>query len=87
MSKSSKYSEKNTDHLMLSKFEEIFNCPYYTSGNDKLFETKKPDGWFEYDNNLFIIENKPSVKQKTEAYDQLLGYYDIAKKTEEFKKI
>lgn len=82
----SKYSEKNTDHLMLSKFEEVFGCSYYTSGNDKLFDKKIPDGWFEYDGSLFIIENKSSLKQKSEAYKQIIKYYKIAKETEEFKK-
>lgn len=71
---------------MLSKFEEVFNCPYYTSGNQRLFKTKKPDGWFEYNNNLFIIENKSSLKRKTEAYHQITEYYNIVKETEEFKK-
>ena len=51
-------SEKITDHRLISKFEEVFKCRYNTAGNDKLFGSKIPDGWFEYDNNLFIIENK-----------------------------
>ena len=79
-------SEKITDHKMLSKFEEVFNSTYNTSGNSKLFGSKIPDGWFEYNDSLFIIENKPSVKKKSEGFKQVKKYYDIAKETEEFKK-
>ena len=79
-------SEKITDHKMLSKFEEVFNSAYNTSGNSKLFGSKIPDGWFEYNDSLFIIENKPSVKKKSEGFKQVKKYYDIAKETEEFKK-
>ena len=79
-------SEKVTDHILLSKFEEVFKCRYNTSGNKKLFGSKLPDGWFEYDNNLFIIENKRFIKKQKSAYDQVVDYYNIAKETEEFKK-
>ena len=79
-------SEKITDHRLISKFEEVFKCRYNTAGNDKLFGSKIPDGWFEYDNNLFIIENKKLTKKQDKAYDQVVKYYNIAKETEEFKK-
>ena len=79
-------SEKITDHNMLSAFEKIFNVSYNTSGNIKLFKSKIPDGWFEFDNKLLIIENKKDLKNKREGLKQLLNYYLIASKTEEFKK-
>ena len=79
-------SEKITDHKMLSKFEEVFNSAYNTSGNSKLFGSKIPDGWFEYNDSLFIIENKPSTKKKLDGFKQVKKYYEIAKETEEFKK-
>ena len=80
------YSEKITDHNMLSAFEKVFNVSYNTSGNLKLFGTKIPDGWFEFDDKLLIIENKKDLKNKREGLKQLLNYYLIASKTEEFKK-
>ena len=79
-------SEKITDHNMLSAFEKIFNVSYNTSGNIKLFKSKIPDGWFEFDNKLLIIENKKDLKDKRDGLKQLLNYYLIASKTEEFKK-
>ena len=79
-------SEKITDHNMLSAFEKIFNVSYNTSGNIKLFKSKIPDGWFEFDNKLLIIENKKDLKDKRKGLEQLLNYYLIASKTEEFKK-
>ena len=74
------YSEKITDYNMLSEFNKVFGCCYNTSGNNKLFKSKIPDGWFEINNNLIIIENKK------ENLKQLVIYYLIAKDTEEFKK-
>ena len=82
----SKYSEKNTDHLMLNKFKEVFNCEYCTGNNKKLFGNLTPDGWFEYNDILFIIEDKKILKLKKSGYDQIIDYYNIAKETEEFKK-
>ena len=82
----SRDSEKITDHIMLSKFEKVFNVSYNTLGNTKLFKSKVPDGWFEYTDNLFIIENKKDLKDKRDGLKQLLNYYIIASKTEEFKK-
>ena len=71
---------------MLSKFEKVFNVSYNTLGNTKLFKSKVPDGWFEIDNKLLIIENKKDLKDKRDGLKQLLNYYLIASKTEEFKK-
>ena len=82
----SKYSEKNTDSLMLNKFKEVFNCENYTGKNKKLFGDLIPDGWFEYNDILFIIEDKKSLKLKSSGYKQLTDYYNVAKETEEFKK-
>ena len=82
----SRDSEKITDHIMLSKFEKVFNVSYNTLGNPELFKSKVPDGWFEIDNKLIIIENKKDLKDKRDGLKQLLNYYLIASKTEEFKK-
>ena len=79
-------SEKITDCQLLNKFNEVFGCFYNTVGNSKLFNSKIPDGWFEFDNKLLIIENKKDLKNKREGLKQLLNYYLIASKTEEFKK-
>ena len=79
-------SEKITDCQLLNKFNEVFGCFYNTVGNNKLFGSKIPDGWFEYNDNLFIIENKKDLKDKRDGLKQLLNYYLIASKTEEFKK-
>ena len=79
-------SEKITDHIMLSKFEKVFNVSYNTVGNLKLFGSKIPDGWFESEDKLIIIENKKDLKDKRDGLKQLLNYYLIASKTEEFKK-
>ena len=81
-----KDGEKITDYNMLSAFKKVFNTLYNTSGNLKLFGSKIPDGWFEYTDNLFIIENKKDLKDKRDGLKQLLNYYLIASKTEEFKK-
>ena len=73
-------SEKITDHLLLSEWESVFNCPYNTETNKKLFGRLIPDGWFEYSNNkrkyLFIIENKK--KDKLKGISQLKKYFDVA---------
>ena len=47
---------------------------------------KSPDGWFEIEDKLLIIENKKDLKDKRDGLKQLLNYYLIASKTEEFKK-
>ena len=80
------YSEKITDYNMLSAFKKVFNTLYNTSGNPKLFKSKIPDGWFEFEDKLIIIENKKDLKDKRDGLKQLLNYYLIASKTEEFKK-
>ena len=43
-------SEKNTDHLMLSLFNDVFNVEYNTKSISKLFGRLIPDGWLEYTN-------------------------------------
>ena len=75
-----------TDYNMLSEFNKVFSCFYNTIGNNKLFGSKIPDGWFEINNNLIIIENKKDAKDKTVGLKQLINYYLTAKDTEEFKK-
>ena len=82
----SKDSEKIMDCQLLVKFNEVFGCFYNTIGNSKLFNSKIPDGWFEFEDKLLIIENKKDLKDKRDGLKQLLNYYLIASKTEEFKK-
>ena len=79
-------SEKITDCQLLVKFNEVFDCFYNTNGNNKLFGSKIPDGWFKFDNKLLIIENKKNLKDKRKGLEQLLNYYLTASKTKEFKK-
>ena len=76
-----------TDYNMLSEFNKVFNCFYNTSENNKLFNSKIPDGWFEINNNLIIFENKKDTKDKTNGLKQLINYYLTTKETEEFKKV
>ena len=81
-----KDSEKISDCQLFNKFNEVFGCFYNTVGNPELFGSKVPNGWFEIDDKLLIIENKKDLKDKREGLKQLLNYYLIATKTEEFKK-
>jgi len=68
-------SEKITDCKMLNIWNNIFNCYYNTSSNKDLFDSKIPDGWFIYNDNLFIIENKKNIKDKINGLKQLKNYY------------
>ena len=70
-------SEKITDHLMITEFNKVFGFNYNTNGNKELFKTKIPDGWHILDNNLFIIENKKSIKDKQKGLKQLIQYYRL----------
>jgi len=49
-------SEKNTVHLLLTKWTELFGEVYNTGTNKELFNSLIPDGWQIIDNILFIIE-------------------------------
>jgi len=60
-------SEKNTDYLFLSKWNEVFNEIYNTGTNKELFGTLKPDGWQISNNILIIIENKKDYKDIKKA--------------------
>ena len=83
-------SEKNTDHLLLTKWTEIFGEVYNTGTNKELFNSLIPDGWQIIDNILFIIENKKELKNKNIAENQLLKYINLVKtnnKFEQFKDI
>ena len=73
-------SEKNTDHLMLSLFNDVFNVEYNTKSIPELFGRLIPDGWLEYTNfnnqkYLFIIENKQNVSLFSDGIKQLTKYY------------
>ena len=88
MSKST--SEKNTDYLFLSKWNEVFNEIYNTGINKELFGSLKPDGWQISNNILIIIENKKDYKDINKAKEQLLKYFNKVKsnnKLSNFKKI
>ena len=81
-------SEKNTDYIMLSKYNQVFKHEYNTNGNKLLFNNKRPDGWDIINNKyLIIIENKQKFNKKyyNECLEQIKYYYNIAIKTEEYK--
>ena len=81
------FTEKLTDHHMLNEFYDVFGCYYNTANNKQLFKSKNPDGWFEYNNNLIIIENKKDLKNKCNGFNQLLDYFYIVKSNNEnYKK-
>jgi len=69
--------EKNTDRLFLNNWDKIFNHTYKTNNNKDLFDNYIPDGYDIIDNNLFIIENKKEYKNKINAKNQLIKYYNI----------
>lgn len=72
---------------MLNEFYNVFGCYYNTANNKQLFKSKNPDGWFEYNNNLIIIENKKDLKNKCNGFNQLLDYFYIVKSNNEnYKK-
>ena len=77
-------SEKNTDHLFLTKWTEIFGSVYNTGTNKELFNSLKPDGWTIINNILFIIENKKEFKNKETAKNQLLKYLKLVKTNDKF---
>ncbi len=70
-------TEKDTDRLFNNYWESIFNEPYNTKTNKKLFNSLIPDGWKIINNTLFIIENKRDYKHKHKAKLQLQKYIDI----------
>ena len=83
-------SEKDTDHLFLTKWTEIFGQKYNTKTNKELFNSLIPDGWQIINNILFIIENKKEYKDLNIAKEQLLKYLRLVKqnnKFEQFKNI
>ena len=83
-------SEKDTDHLFLNKWIEIFGQKYNTKTNKELFNSLIPDGWTILNNILFIIENKKEYKDLNIAKEQLLKYLRLVKqnnKFEQFKNI
>lgn len=51
-------SEKQTDFYMQQEFLKVFNTEYSTGTIKKYFVTKCPDGFYEDDTKIFIIENK-----------------------------
>ena len=75
-----------SNNKMMVEFKKIFNCEYFTSEYEKLFGSISPLGWFEHNNNLFIINYEYYAKNKSISLKQVTKYYNIAKKTEEFKK-
>ena len=82
----SKVSTISSNNKMMTEFKKIFNCEYFTIENKRLFKDTIPFGWFEYENNLFIINYEYYAKDKSRSLKQVIKYYNIAKETEEFKK-
>lgn len=54
-------SEKQTDFYMQQEFLRVFNTEYSTGTIKKYFITKRPDGFYEDDTKIFIIENKQYI--------------------------
>ena len=79
-------SEKDTDHLFLTKWSNIFGTVYNTGSNPELFNNQQPDGWKIINNILFIIENKKEFKNKETAKNQLLKYLRLVKQNKQFEK-
>jgi type I restriction-modification system DNA methylase subunit len=70
-------SEKNTDHYLQTQFEEIFGEEYSTSFKESpynIFGKKRPDGCYIHNENIIIIENKASHKNKDNALQQAMSY-------------
>ncbi len=82
----SKDSVTISNNKMIAEFKKIFNHEYFTSECERLFGTDTPIGWFERNNNLFIINYEYYAKYKSRSLRQATKYYNIAKETEEFKK-
>ena len=75
--------EKDTDRLMMNKYEKYFGVKYHTEKNQTLFNSLTPDGWdIVYNNDgtetLIIIENKANIKQHQAAREQIINYANIA---------
>ena len=79
-------SEKDTDHLFLTKWTEIFGQKYNTKTNKELFNSLIPDGWQIINNILFIIENKKELKDINIAKNQLLKYLKLVKQNNKFEQ-
>ena len=75
-----------SNNKMMVEFKKIFDNEYFTSDYERLFGTNTSIGWFKYNNNLFIINYEYYAKNKSISLKQVTKYYNIAKKTEEFKK-
>ena len=80
-------AEKHTEHITYNYISKLLNIKEYnTTGNKHLFKKYIPDGWLQNDNNLLIIENKPSDKQFSEGVEQLIKYCKIVKQNRDNEK-
>ena len=80
-------AEKHTEYLTQKYFIKLLNIKEYnTTRNKQLFKKYIPDGWLLNDNNLLIIENKPSDKQFSEGVEQLIKYCKIVKQNKDNEK-
>ena len=68
-----------SNNKMMNEFKKMFNCEYFTTENKRLFKDTVPFGWFEHNNNLFIINYEYYAKNKTLSLKQAIKYYNIAK--------
>ena len=75
-----------TNNKMMTEFKKMFNCEYFTTENKRLFKDTIPFGWFEHNNNLFIINYEYYAKDESLSLKQANKHYNVAKETEEFKK-
>jgi type I restriction-modification system DNA methylase subunit len=81
-------SEKNTDRYLQNIFEEIFGEEYSTSFKEppyNIFGKKRPDGCYIHNENIIIIENKASHKNKDNALQQTMSY--ITPKVKQYENI
>ena len=80
-------AEKHTERITQNYLIKLLNIKEYnTTGNKQIFKKYIPDGWLQNDNNLLIIENKPSDKQFSEGIEQLIKYCKIVKQNKDNEK-
>jgi hypothetical protein len=73
------YDEREVDRLLINEFINVAGFSYNTGCNRRLFDSRKPDGWFINElHELFIIENKTNISKRDEAMNQLKAYYKLA---------
>jgi hypothetical protein len=70
-------SEKFVDFKLQMEFYKIFGFIYNTKSLNVLFSKLRPDGWFVFNKNLLIIENKQKNNNKEKGLNQAINYFKI----------